>query len=84
MTSIITLSAVRSPAESAAWSAFLNARLAYMEHQSNVTRVAVQSAFQAFALSMGLSLAEARAASARLDAVNSWEQSPDILIGALH
>lgn len=81
---VITLSAARNPVSSCAWSAFLNARLAYMEHQSQVTRVAVQSAYQAFALSMGLSLEEARDASARLDAVNGWEQSPDVLIGSIH
>ncbi|MBM3540017.1 MAG: hypothetical protein FJX55_19585 [Alphaproteobacteria bacterium] len=84
MSDIISFAAARSPAESAAWAALLNARLAYLEHQSQVTRVAVQSAFQAFALSMGLSLSEARQASARLDAINGWEQSPNILIGAVH
>ena len=72
----------RSPAASSAWSSFLNARLAYQEHQSQVTRIAVQSAFQAYALSTGHTIEEARAASARLDAVHAWEQCPSVLIGA--
>lgn len=72
----------RSPAASAAWSAFLNARLAYIEHQSVVTRISVQSAYQAFAIVGGLTTEEARQASARLDAVNGWAQSPAVLIGA--
>ncbi len=79
----ISLDGHRSPVTSSAWSSFLNARLAFQEHQSQVTRVAVQSAYQAFVLSTGYTLEESRSASARLDAVNAWEQSPAILIGAL-
>lgn len=84
MSPVFSFAEIKAPASSAAWSAFLNARLAYIEHQSAVTRVAVQSAYQAFALAMGLSRDEAREASARLDAVNAWEQSPASLIGAVN
>lgn len=73
----------RSPAASLAWSAFLNARNTYIEHQSLSARVTVQSAFQVFAHAMGCTLEEARQASARLDAVNGWEQSADVLMGAV-
>lgn len=83
MTNIASIAVYRSPAASCAWTAFLNARNAYIEHQSTATRVSVQSAFQAFALSMGLSLDQARQASDRLNAVNGWEQSPDVITGAL-
>lgn len=69
---------------SVAWSAFLNARLAYMEHQPEVTRVAVQSAYRSFACAMGLTRSDAEAATERLNAINGWEQDPSILIGAIH
>ncbi len=71
-------------AAACAWSAFLNARLAYMEHQSEVARVAVQSAYRSFACAMGLTRDDAEAATARLNAINGWEQDPSILIGAVH
>ena len=84
MTEIITFAEHRSPAASSAWSTFLNCRLAYIEHQSEVTRTAVQAAYRSFAMSMGLTKDEARTAADRLDAVNGWEQAPSILIGSVH
>lgn len=84
MTSIIAFAEHRTPAATSAWSAFLTCRLAYIEHQSVVTRSAVQAAYRSFAMSMGLTKDEARAAADRLDAVNGWEQAPSILIGAVH
>jgi hypothetical protein len=74
----------RSATAEQAWIAFMTARLAYLEHQSSVTRAGVQAAYQVFALAMGLALGEARQASERLDAINGWEQSPAVIIGSIH
>lgn len=83
MTEIITFAEHRSPAASSAWSTFLNCRLAYIEHRSETTRAAVQSAYLAYALAFGLSVERAHEYSARLDAVNGWEQSVGVLVGSL-
>ena len=84
MSDVISLSEVRNPAAACAWSAFLTARLAYIEHQSAVTRAATQAAYRSFAYAMGMTRAEAEAATERLNAINGWEQDPSVLIGAVH